>query len=161
MNLRQAYISMIRAFPGGWDAMCGALGMSRDQLENRIYERRGQELGAETALLMQEFSGTKLFAESVASASSGRFMHLPDLGDIYDEDISLKFHELYAELGALSVQFQAAIKDGKIDKRERENLNAIVDRMHRIMDELRALTFRVYCEETAASVRERKGQQHG
>ena len=161
MNLRQAYISMIRAFPGGWDAMCGALGMTRDQLENRIYERRGQGLGVETALLIQEFSGTKFFAESVSAASGGTFLRLPDAGEVCNEDIATKFHELYAELGELSVEFQAAISDGKIVKRERERINEIVDRMHKTMDELRTLTFRVYCHDTAAAVRERKERQHG
>ena len=56
--MRKAYLSMIRAFPGGWDAMAGALGMSRDALENRIYERKGQSVLVETALQMQQFSSS-------------------------------------------------------------------------------------------------------
>ena len=42
---------MIRAFPVGWDAMAGALGMSRDALENRIYERKGQSAAQRARIL--------------------------------------------------------------------------------------------------------------
>lgn len=161
MNVKQAYLGMIKAFPGGWDAMAAALGFSRDGLENRIYERKGQDLHVQTALQMQSFSGTTLFAQAVATAAGGTFLKLPEVGEVCNEDISAKFHELYAELGELSIEFQAATKDGEVDKRERERLNAIVDRMHKTMDELRTLTFRVYCHDTAAAVRERKERQHG
>lgn len=161
MNIKQAYLGMIKAFPGGWDAMSAALGFSRDGLENRIYERKGQDLHVQTALQMQLFSGTTLFAQAVATAAGGTFLQLPDVGEVCNEDISTKFHELYAELGELSIEFQSATKDGEVDKRERERINEIVDRMHKTMDELRTLTFRVYCHDTAAAVRERKGAQHG
>ena len=111
---------------GGWDAMAAALGFSRDGLENRIYERKGQDLHVQTALQMQSFSGTTLFAQAVATAAGGTFLQLPEVGEVCNEDISTKFHELYAELGELSIEFQAATKDGEIDKRERERINEVV-----------------------------------
>lgn len=161
VNIKQAYLGMIKAFPGGWDAMAGALGFSRDALENRIYERKGQDLHVQTALQMQSFSGTSLFAEAVAAASGGTFLKLPEVGEVDNEDISTKFHELYAELGELSVEFQKATKDGEVDKREKERINEVVDRMHKTMDELRTLTFRVYCHETKAATLAKRGGNHG
>lgn len=41
VNIRQSYLAMIKNYQGGWDAMAGALGMSRDALVNHIYERKG------------------------------------------------------------------------------------------------------------------------
>jgi len=151
MNIRESLIGMIKAFPGGWDAMAGALGMGRIPLQNRIYECRGMEVGVSTALLMQDFSQTKLFAEAVAAQSGGTFLMLPEVGDIDGEEISEKFHAAMEQFGILSAEYRAATKDGVVDKREREKLNAIIDRMHQIMDEIRALTFKYFCHETKAN----------
>lgn len=145
MEIRKAYLSMIRAFPGGWDAMAGALGMSRDALENRIYERKGQSVLVDTALQMQKFSSTTHFAEAVAQLSGGIFMKMPDHGDNDRDELLAKFNELYAELGHLSAQFKASVEDGEIDRRERQGLTDIGQQIHRTVEELLALTFQIYC----------------
>lgn len=157
MNLRQAYLRMIKAFPGGWDAMSGALGMSRDALENRIYERKGQGVSVDTALQMQEFSQTMMFTEAICTASGGTFVKLPCIDHIGNEEISEKYHEAFEQLGLLSSEYRRATKDGVVTPKERENLNAIIDKMHMIMDEIRALTFKFYCRETKAETLARNG----
>jgi hypothetical protein len=148
---------MIKAFPGGWDAICGALGMSRDALENRIYERKGQDLHVQTALQMQAFSQTTNFVDAICTLSGGTFVRLPCVEHIGNEAISEKFHELFEELGKLSQEFRESTKDGEIDARERERMNALVDQMHKTMDELRAMTFKVYCRDTKAATVARDG----
>ena len=151
MNLRQAYLGMIKAFPGGWDAISAALGMSCIALENRIYERKGQDLHVQTALQLQEFSQTTQFADAIAAQSGGTFVKLPCVDHINNESISDKFHEIFEEFGELSVEFRSSTKDGVINPRERESMNALVDKIHKTMDELRAMTFKVYCPETKAA----------
>jgi hypothetical protein len=136
---------MIKAFAGGWDAMAAALGMTRDALENRIYERKGQTLHVDTPLQMQAFSGTTFYAEAIATLSGGVFTKLIDAGDIHDEDLEMKFHELYGELGLLSRTYSESIKNGEIDKRERARLSGIADEIHKTMQELMSLMFAVYC----------------
>lgn len=145
MEIRKSYLSMIRAFPGGWDAMAGALGMTRDALENRIYERKGQSVLVETALQMQQFSGTTHFAEAVAQISGGLFMKLPDHAGHDRDELLAKFNELYGELGDLSIKFKASVEDGEIDKRERADLSDVGQSIHRTVEELLALTFQIYC----------------
>lgn len=144
MELRQAYLKMIKAFPGGWDAIAGALGMSRDALENRVYERKGQACSVDVSLQMQKFTGTTHFAEALAVMSGGVFMKLPDVEADEDELLS-QFNELYAELGELSGMFKQAIKDGEIDKRERAELVAEAQKIHRTLEHLLAVSFKVYC----------------
>lgn len=134
---------MIKAFPGGWDAIAGALGMSRDALENRIYERKGQGVLVETALQMQKFSGTTHFAEAVAAISGGTFVKLPEV-EVENEDLLKKFNELYAELGRFSSDFNLATADEQIDRREEALLRHDADRLHKVLSELVALTMRVY-----------------
>jgi hypothetical protein len=143
---------MIKAFPGGWDALVGALGMSRDALENRIYERKGQGVLVETALQMQKFSSTTYFAEAVSAASGGTFVKLPDI-ELHNDDLMKKFNELYAELGKFSRDFNQATADEQIDRREEAILAADVDQMHKTLSELLGLVLRVY-KPAAAKARE-------
>lgn len=145
MEIKKAFLSMIKAFPGGWDAMSAALGMSKDALENRIYERKGQSVLVETALQMQSFSSTTHFAEAVAQVSGGVFMKLPEHGDHDREELLSKFNELYGELGELSIKFKASVEDGEIDKRERADLSDVGQHIHRTVEELLTLTFQIYC----------------
>lgn len=150
MKIKKSYLDMIRAFPGGWDAISAALGMTRNSLENRIYERKGQGVPVDTALQLQAFSGTTLFAEAVAASSGGTFVKLPaDLAD-GNELLGKKFREVSIQFGHYAARFDKAIEgDDEIDSRERADLQAIGDSVHKAMSELLALTFRVYCKPDA------------
>ncbi len=146
MEIRESYLAMIKAMSGGWGAMCGALAMTRDAVENRVYERKGQGLLVETALAMQSFSGTTLFAEAIATASGGTFVCLPEIDpDSKNEVLMHKFQELYKELGQFSKDFSEATADDVVDKGERKILEADGARLHKVVSELLALTVRVYC----------------
>lgn len=144
MNLRQARLKMIRAVDGGWDVAAALLGMSRDALENRIYERRGQSMRTDEDLQLQKASRSTFFTEAVCAESGGTFVKLPNLDHVGNDDILNKMNELHIELGQWSATLAAATKDGEIDKREEADLSAIMDEIHRTLDEIRALTFRLY-----------------
>jgi hypothetical protein len=145
VKIKKSYLAMIRAFPGGWDAIAAALGMSRNGLENRVYERKGQGVTVDTALQLQAFSGTTLFAEAVAASSGGAFVKLPE--DICDgnEALAKKFRDIYVRLGVFASHFEEATADEVIDPRERACLDADIDGLQRGLSELMALTIRVYC----------------
>lgn len=146
MKIKKSYLGMIRAFPGGWDAIAAALGMSRNSLQNRIYELKGQRVTVDTALQLQAFSGTTLFAEAVAASSGGAFIKLPaDLSD-GDEMLAKKFRDIYVRLGVFAAHFEEATADEVIDARERACLDADMDGLQRGLSELMALTISVYCQ---------------
>jgi hypothetical protein len=151
MAKRRDYLDMIRAFPGGWDAMAGACGMSRQSLENRIYERKGQTVSVELAELMQSFACTTHFAEGVARDAGGVFMKLPEVGDVGNEELLSEFNKLYAELGQMSGKFRAYVADDLISDTERADLNAEAQEIHRTLEQLLALTYRVYCKPEGAA----------
>lgn len=148
MAARKYYLEMIRAFPGGWEAMAGALGMTKDALENRLYERKGQQITVQTAMQMQAFSGTTHFAEGVAQESGGVFLKLPDARDIGNEELLSEFNLLYAELGELSGKFRIYVADNEISKAERVDLDGVAQQIHRTVEELLALMYQVYCRPT-------------
>jgi hypothetical protein len=144
VNLRQAYLSMIKRFPGGWDAICGALGMSRDALENRIYERRGQSVLVETALQMQAFTDSTCFAEAIAALSGGTFVRIAQGDAVGNQELLAKFNALHAHIGRLVLYFTEATADEQLDRSECAHLSAIGDEIHRATQELLALVFRIY-----------------
>lgn len=147
MDIKKSYLAMIKAFPGGWDAMTGALGMTRNALENRIYEKKGQGVEVELALTMQSFAGTTHFAEAVAIQSGGVFLKLPADLDHRNVDLGKKWRELNVRIGELAVTFDRAIEgDEEIDAKERRELEAVAADMHRTIAEWLALSFRVYCK---------------
>lgn len=144
VELRQAYQSMITAIKGGWITMCSNLGMTRSALENHVYEKKGQTMSVDMAMLIQDFSGTTIFAETVARLSGGTFVKLPDIGGVSNESLFSKFNELHAELGMLSSKFSEFTDDDELDDDECAKLTAIKGQIHRKMEELMALTFLVY-----------------
>jgi hypothetical protein len=144
VNLRQAYLQMIKAFPGGWDGMAAALGMTRDALENRIYERKGQSVLVETALQMQAFSQTTCFVDAVAASSGGTFIRLPPADQVGNEDLFAKFRELHVKLGELTAKWSEFTKDDELDDGECAKLSAVRDEIHKTMDELMGMSFLLY-----------------
>lgn len=143
MDLLSAYQEMIRVH--GWNGTAATLGMTKSALEARVYEVKGSGMRVDTALLIQSYAGTKHFAQAVAQASGGVYVDLPAAECTHGEDLEAKFHELVFELGHLSKTFSEAKKDGEIDSRERAELENITQQMHKILQELQALMFHVYC----------------
>lgn len=141
-------MKMVRATPGGWDAMAETLKMpSRAALENRIYDRQGQSLLVKTALQMQEVSATTAFAEGVAQESGGVFLMLPNCEVVARDDLFEKFNSLYAEVGQLSSTFRDAVSDDEVNHKEKAELTVIGQNIHRTVQDLLALTFLIYCKE--------------
>ena len=150
MELREAKLKMIAAVRGGWEVAAPYLGMSVNALRNRIYGVKDQKLSDEDSLALQMLSDTKHYAEAIAAASGGIFVQLPDGADCENQDLMKKFNELYAELGDLSRDFNAAISnDDVIDAREQKLLEEDARKMHQTLSELLGLIFRVYGQPSA------------
>ena len=145
-----AYQDMIKVH--GWTGTAATLGMTRSQLEARVYEVKGSGMRVSTAMLIQAHAGTTHFAQAVAAASGGVFMELPQAEGLSGDQLHDKFHELYSELGELSATYTQAVKDNEIDARERKDLEGIAQQMHKTMGELMALMFQIYCRQPAAAV---------
>lgn len=150
MDLLSCYQEMIKVH--GWNGTAATLGMTKSQLEARVYEVKGSGMRVDTALLIQAYSGTSHFAQAVAAATGGVFVQLPEGEGVTGEELHGKFHELYVELGRLSATYTAAIADGEIDRRERDHLEDIGQQMHKTTQELMALMFQIYCRPVVAGV---------
>lgn len=148
MDVRSAVLKMISAVQGKWIVTAAHLGMTENSLRNRVYETKGQSLSTDDKLALQQLSGTTFFAEAIATASGGTFVKLPDMGEIENDSVQAMFNETYAELGILFSTFTAAIANGKIDEKERQKLESHGEELHRRLERLQALMFRMYCRRT-------------
>lgn len=142
--MRATYIAMCRAFPGGLVAMASALGYSFDALKNRIYEKKGQSISVEDALLMQEFSGTKHFANEVARQSGGVFLEVIPAGIRERSELLTEFNRLTQELGELSKDYELSVRDGQIDGAEKAMLKRQAYRIHKQLEKILAISFAIY-----------------
>lgn len=147
MDIRKAFLAMIRATEGGWDAVATHLGMSRSSLENRVYERKGQQVSTDDALQMQALSDTNHFAEAVAMRSGGVFVAIPGIGEEADNDELLsKFVKLTTRFGELAKRHAEATADGEIDAAEKADLIAIGNGIHQSVQELLHCSFNIHCK---------------
>jgi hypothetical protein len=89
--------------------------MTPAALRNRIYEVKDRKLSEEKSLALQQLSETTHYADAIARASGGVFVKLPE-AECENEDLMMKFNQLYVLLGNFSRDFDGALRnDGKID----------------------------------------------
>ncbi|WP_374557971.1 YmfL family putative regulatory protein [Aquitalea pelogenes] len=146
-DLRHCFQQMCRAMPGGWAAMAAAIGLSKDGLENRVYERKGQRVDVHEALQMQAFSSTTLFAEAVAAESGGVFIPLPSVDGVDVEEIHTVYMELVDQVGKLAREWREATRDGEVDPKERQRLEAVRHGICTKVTQMNHLTFQVFCKD--------------
>lgn len=127
--------------------MAAAMGLSKDGLENRVYERKGQSVDVHEALQMQAFSRTTLFAEAIAAESGGVFIPLPDIGGVDVEEIHTVYMELVDEVGKLAREWREATRDGEVDPKERQRLEQVRHAICTKVTQMNHLTFQVFCKE--------------
>ena len=145
-RIRSSYQAMCRAMSGGWSTMAASLGLSKDGLENRVYERKGQSVDVHLAMQMQASSGTTHFAEAVAAESGGVFIPLPDVSVIDDEEIQAVYMQLVDEVGRLAREWREATRDGEVDDKERARLEAVRVAICQKVTQMNTLTFVVFCK---------------
>jgi len=152
VSLRKAYQGMTKVL--GLPDTSALMEMTETALDNRIYERKGQEFTVRQALRMQAVSNTTLFAEQIAKESGGVFVKLPSVEHIDNDLLLTKFAELSAEVGELSREFADFTKDGEIDPKERAKMEITGQAIHRKTEEMMAVMFRIYCRHPDLAARD-------
>ena len=143
-GFRSAYQRLCKSMPGGWATMAASLGLTLRALENRVYERHGQEVSLDLAMQMQTNSGTTVFAEAVAAASGGVFVPLPPLEELDQRHVEAIFVDLVDQLGGLTRSWKAVTSDGVVSKVERQHLDEIRRGICTRVTQINELTFRAF-----------------
>lgn len=122
MTMKQTIIEMIEQIPGGKSAVAGFLGFTESELNNRLYQTKGQRFKNEELIAIQlEYDCTQ-FIEELCRTAGGRFV--PDVAEDELDKVelaNLQLHELSAR-GLLFAALETALEDGEITSKEEDKI---------------------------------------
>ena len=128
-SLKEVGREMCSATNGGREVMAGALGMSATSFNNRFYEKNGCRFFDHHDLMtMQEVSGTKLYAEYVATESEMLLVERINPDDLDEPELFRLHSKVAANQGALAVFMDKSLEDGQVDSEEEKQLKKLLDR---------------------------------
>nr|DAJ01217.1 MAG TPA: regulatory protein [Caudoviricetes sp.] len=122
-TLKEVVKAMCKAYPGGRQAMAGALGMSETQFNNNLYEKNGCRFFEVTELeAMEDISNTSLVADYFAKRRGALLVDVPNLEDLDRVDLFSRAMRTAAARGQVDQIIQKALEDGVIEKHEAEEI---------------------------------------
>lgn len=120
--MKQTIIEMIEQIPGGKSAVAGFLGFTESELNNRLYQTKGQRFKNEELIAIQQEYGCTQFIDELCRLAGGRFV--PDVAENELDKVelaNLQLHELSAR-GLLFAALETALEDGEITSQEEDKI---------------------------------------
>lgn len=121
--MKQTIIEMIEQIPGGKSAVAGFLGFTESELNNRLYQTKGQRFKNEELIAIQQEYGCTQFIDELCRLAGGRFV--PDVAEDELDKVelaNLQLHELSAR-GLLFAVLETALEDGEITSKEEDKIH--------------------------------------
>ena len=122
MAMKQTIIEMIEQIPGGKSAVAGFLGFTESELNNRLYQTKGQRFKNEELIAIQQEYGCTQFIDELCRLAGGRFV--PNVAEDELDKVelaNLQLHELSAR-GLLFAALETALEDGEITSKEEDKI---------------------------------------
>ena len=121
--MKEVVKAMCKAYPGGRQAMAGALGMSETQFNNNLYEKNGCRFFEVTELeAMEDISNTSFLADYFAKRRGALLVDVPNLDDLDRVDLFSRAMRTAVARGQVDQIIQKALEDGVIEKHEAEEI---------------------------------------
>ena len=128
MAMKQIIIEMIEKIPGGKSAVAGFLGFSEAELNNRLYQTKGQRFKNEELIALQLEYGCTDFIEELCRSAGGHFVPAPVASELDAVEIStLQLREQSAR-GLLFEVLETALADGEITSHEEDKIRRALDK---------------------------------
>ncbi|KGQ44492.1 YmfL family putative regulatory protein [Gallibacterium anatis] len=129
MDEKKVIIEMIDSIPGGRAAVAAFLGFSTNELNNRLYQTKGQRFKNEELIAIQQEFNCTHFIEELCRASGGHFVPNAKDADELDkvELADLQLHELSAR-GFLFSILEQALQDGEITSDEEDKIRRALNK---------------------------------
>ncbi|EPL7197427.1 YmfL family putative regulatory protein [Klebsiella michiganensis] len=122
-NLKEVVKTMCKAYPGGREAMAGALGMTLTQFNNNLYEKNGCRFFEVSELeAMEDVSNTIYLADYHAKRKGCLLVEPPQLENIDRVDLFSRAMRTAAARGHVDQIIEQALEDGVIEKHEAEEI---------------------------------------
>lgn len=122
MAMKQTIIEMIEQIPGEKSAVAGFLGFTESELNNRLYQTKGQRFKNEELIALQLEYGCTDFIDELCRNAGGRFV--PDVAEDELDKVelaNLQLRELSAR-GLLFAVLEKALEDGEITSKEEDKI---------------------------------------
>lgn len=122
MAMKKVIMEMIEKIPGGKSAVAGFLGFTESELNNRLYQTKGQRFKNEELIAIQQEYGCTQFIDELCRLAGGRFV--PDVAENELDKVelaNLQLHELSAR-GLLFAALETALEDSEITSQEEDKI---------------------------------------
>lgn len=128
MAMKKVIMEMIEKIPGGKSAVAGFLGFSEAELNNRLYQTKGQRFKNEELIALQLEYGCTDFIEELCRSAGGHFVPAPVASELDSVEIStLQLRELSAR-GLLFEALEKALADGEITSAEEDLIRKLLNK---------------------------------
>ncbi|HEC1648494.1 TPA: DNA-binding protein [Yersinia enterocolitica] len=138
-DISDAIHQLITQTAGKYDAMakqlCPLTG-TENALRNRVRQLAGQVVPFGMAVEMESISGRSDITEAMCKRAGGVFVKLPEVNDIGNEELLIKFNELLVALGEFGRAHNKFTADGVLDREESKRLKAKGYRAQSIIAEI-------------------------
>ncbi len=127
MAMKKTIIEMIEKCHGGKAAVAGFLGFTEAELNNRLYQTKGQRFKPEELIAIQAEFGVTDFVDEICRQSGGVFVKTPNV-ELDNAELSCQqIHEMAAR-GLLYTAIDLAMSDGEITSAEEDKIRAALNK---------------------------------
>jgi hypothetical protein len=147
VNIEDAAYAVVHDYPGGSESLAPRVAMPAAVIRNKVNPNNDtHKLSLLEAVRITAVTGDERILEAWVHDRNAVLVKLPAATETPDnQEILTKFLELTAHYGALARRYQEATEDDVVDEREMADLKRIGNAIHRSVEEINALTERIYC----------------
>lgn len=128
MTMKQVIIEMIENCTGGKSAVAGFLGLNETQLNNRLYQTKGQQFKTEELIAIEQAFGVSHWSDEINRQLGKVAFNVPTADELDNAELSqLQLQEL-AKRGVLFSALEDALADGSISPDEAAALEKLLNR---------------------------------
>jgi Phage regulatory protein CII (CP76) len=146
LNILDTAHSVAHDYPGGCESLAPRVGMSAAVLRSKVNPQMDtHKLTLQDAVRITDTTNDERILEAWLAERNAVMVKLPTATEQPDnEEILNKFLKLTAHYGELAQRHSEATFDGVVDDQEMEDLERIGNLIHKAVEEINALTRRVY-----------------
>lgn len=125
--MKKTIIEMIENCTGGKSAVAGFLGFTESELNNRLYQSKGQRFKVEELIAIEQEFGVSHWSDEVNRQLGKVAFCLPSCDELDTAELSdLQLQEL-AKRGVLFAELEKALSDGVVNAQEAEILQKLLN----------------------------------
>ncbi|MGC6386543.1 YmfL family putative regulatory protein [Ewingella sp. S1.OA.A_B6] len=153
-DITTAMHKMITSFAGGYSAMAERLAHdgTHNALSNRVRQVGGQMVPFGMAIDMESISGRSDITEAMCKRNGGTFVKFPEIAEMGNEELLIKFNELLTALGQFAQVHNEFTADGVLDRDESKRMRIKGYRVQSLVAEIMVVTEMLFGEGDAPSV---------